>query len=193
MIDSATAYEINATRFLDNRDRSTIGANVVRQWAESIDQSSEVLEIGCGSGYPITLELVDVGLKVWAIDSSPSLLDEFRARVPNAECRCERLQDSTFFERKFSAVVAVGVLFLLPADEQIKLLMRVTDILEKQGKFIFTAPVETGGWYDNITGLECVSLGSERYRSELISLGFENIKSIIDSGKNHYYVCEYCA
>jgi len=86
----------------------------------------------------------------------------------------------------------VGVLFLLPADEQLKLLLHVTDILEKGGKFIFTAPVETGGWYDKITGLECVSLGSERYRSELISLGFQNIESFIDSGKNQYYACEYC-
>jgi len=57
-INSAIAYEKNATRFLDNRDRSAIGANVVRQWAATLDQSSEVLDIGCGSGYPITLELV---------------------------------------------------------------------------------------------------------------------------------------
>lgn len=191
--DSALAYETHASGFLKGRDQSSIGATVVRRWAASLDSSTVVLEIGCGGGLPITRELVDAGLSVWAIDSSPSLLEEFSRRFPEVDYRCEKVQNSTFFSRSFGAIVAVGVVFLLPEDEQFAMFRKVASSLEPSGCFLFTAPLETGSWQDNNTGIECRSVGVERYRAALVSAGFADIESFVDSGKNHYYACRLSA
>jgi hypothetical protein len=56
-MDSAFAYEKNAHEFLRGRDKSPIGTGVVQQWARTLPRSTEVLEIACGGGYPVTKEL----------------------------------------------------------------------------------------------------------------------------------------
>jgi len=56
--ESARAYEAHARQFLEKRDRSTIGVGVVQRWAESLPGGSEVLEIACGGGVPVSRVLV---------------------------------------------------------------------------------------------------------------------------------------
>lgn len=74
---SARAYENHAQKFLDQRDRSTIGVGVVQQWAKSLPGGSEVLEIAWVGGIPVTRTLAAAGLRRWAVDSSPTLVAEF--------------------------------------------------------------------------------------------------------------------
>ena len=97
--DSVSAYEKHAREFLNARDRSTIGAGVVERWARSLSPCIEVLEIGCGGGLPVTRVLADAGLKLWAVDSSPTLLSEFRTRFPNIPVECAQALESTYFRR----------------------------------------------------------------------------------------------
>ena len=108
-MDSATEYEKNAHNFLRGRDESLVGYKIVRQWANKLPAESEVIEIACGGGYPVTRELAESGLNLWAIDSSKTLLIEFQKRFPNVKAKCERVQDSNFFDRKFDAAIAIGL------------------------------------------------------------------------------------
>jgi len=78
--DNRNSYEGHALEFLSHRDKSSIGTQVVKRWAKSFTPRNELIEIGCGGGYPITRTLVEYGLKVWAIDASPTLLAEFQKR-----------------------------------------------------------------------------------------------------------------
>ena len=57
LTDSATAYEVYAQEFLCHRDASMIGSVVVEEWARTLPAGSEVIELGCGAGYPITRAL----------------------------------------------------------------------------------------------------------------------------------------
>ena len=86
--DSARAYEIYARQFLNVRDRSTIGIGVIEQWAHSLPAGSDVLEIACGGGIPVTRILTVAGLKLWAVDSSPTLVSEFKVRFPDIPVEC---------------------------------------------------------------------------------------------------------
>ena len=72
-MDAARFYETQALTYLEDRDRSRVGAEVVQDWARSFPFGTSVVEIACGGGYPITQVLVDSGLAVWAIDTSPTL------------------------------------------------------------------------------------------------------------------------
>ncbi len=187
LTDSAIAYERCAHAFLNARDQSMIGAQLVALWARSLKKDAEVIELACGAGYPITSALQHPNLKLWAIDSSPTLVDAFQRRFPYVPIACEKVQDSDFFGRSYDAVVAVGLLFLLPESEQIALINRIASILVPGGRFLFTAPIETGCWVDLNSGIMCQSLGSARYQSALNDAGFHVTARLIDEGENHYF------
>lgn len=191
--DSANAYEKHAREFLRARDRSYIGVEVIKRWARSLSPGTEVLEIGCGGGLPVTRVLVDAGLNLCAVDSSPTLLSEFRARFPQIPVDCARALESSCFGRKFGAVISIGLIFLLKTAEQAALLHRASELMVAGGRLLFTAPLEIGTWLDTTTGHECRSLGQERYRGILAEAGFRVIATYEDEGKNNYYDAELVA
>lgn len=190
MRDAGRFYEMQALQYLDARDRSSVGVEIVERWARALPFGTPVVEIACGGGYPVTQVLVDSGLAVWAIDTSPTLLRQFRLRFPTIPTQCVSALDSTYFGRTFEAVISIGFVFLLREDDQLALLHRVSEILEPRGRFLFTAPVETGTWQDVTTGLECWSLGRIAYTRALQHLGFRVIRTHVDEGENNYYEAE---
>jgi len=187
MMDAAQAYEANASTFLTARDASLIGSRVVEAWCRTLPAGTSALELGCGGGHPISRVLHDAGLALWAIDSSPTLLKVFEGRFPGTPTQCAKVQDSDFFGRSFDAVVAVGLIFLLPPDEQLALIHKVATALSSRGRFLFTAPLETGQWHDLNTGIQCESLGHARYEATLAAAGFRVVSSCHDHGGNHHY------
>ena len=189
-MNSITAYEKFAYDFLQKRDQSLIGSKVVLRWAHTLPKEAEVIEIACGGGYPITKSLMEAGLKIWAIDSSKTFIEKFQSRFPDIPAKCESIQDSDFFGKKFDAALAVGFLFLLPEHEQAIAIKRVSDILLPGGKFLFTAPVETGSWQDMNTGIDCISLGYDKYTEILQDSGFLIKSTFEDQGKNNYFEVE---
>lgn len=188
--DSAEPYEGHAQEFLRIRDDSRIGADVVARWARSLGPGTDVLEIACGGGLPITRALVDAGLRVWAIDSSPTLVSVFRVRFPDVPVQCARVQDSDCFGRRFAAVLSIGLIFLLEEDEQIALIRRAAELLLPAGRFLFSAPLERGDWKDLTTGQRSESLGQERYEMALRASGFSSVERYADEGGNNYYDAE---
>jgi len=188
--DSITAYEAHAQKFLQQRDLSNVGAQVVSHWAELRPVGGNVVEIACGGGLPVTQSLVDAGLHVWAIDSSPTLIDIFRKRFPDIPAECESVLESEYFGRKFDAAISIGLIFLLAENDQLKMLNRLSQVLNPGAGFLFTAPQESGSWTDTNTGHSCLSLGQDSYKSALQEAGFRFIQYHVDSGQNNYFEVE---
>jgi len=170
-----------------NAARSNIGSDVVRQWAKRLRQDGEVVDIGCGSGAPVSQALVEAGLTVFGIDASPTLLSMFRRRFPEAPAVCETVQSSNFFGLKFDGAVAVGLLFLLSEENQRKLINKVGQALRPGGRFLFSAPLPQCEWSDLQTGQPSLSLGAVEYQSQLACAGMHLEDTYVDSGGNHYF------
>ena len=192
MIDPSNGYESVAAAFLAGRGRApstAIGARLVREWACTLPHGAAVIDLGCGSGLPITKVLVTEGLNVYALDASPSLVQAFRNNLPEIPVACEAVEDSSFFGRIFDGVVAWGLIFLLSAEAQRRLIQRVAAILVPGGRLLFTscAGTEPLVWNDAMTGLESRSLGAVEYRRELASVGLSVIREYEDEGENHYF------
>lgn len=187
--ESASGYERIAAQYLAARGRSTTGIGVaeVRAWAQTLPQGAVVLELGCGSGLPLTRVLLEEGLAVHGVDASPTLVAAFRANCPGVRVVCEAVEDSPYFDRRFDAVLAWGLWFLLPAAVQQALPGRVAGVLVPGGRLLFTAPAEAGTWRDVLTGLESCSLGAAEYRRILEAAGFWAVREYEDAGQNHYY------
>ncbi|MEN7341777.1 MAG: class I SAM-dependent methyltransferase [Pseudomonadota bacterium] len=189
MSDAARAYEQHAKAFINARSQVT-GRQTIRTWAATLPQPATILELGCGSGRPVTETLLAAKHTVFAIDASPTLLDHFRQAFPTVEAKCENVLDSRFFERRFDAVVAIGLVFLLSEAQQRTLIQSVANVLEPGGRFLFTAPWQTGEWHDVLTQSLCVSLGIDAYTAAFKEAGLTLTDRLVDSGRNHYYELE---
>lgn len=185
--DSSNGYEAVAMEFMQLREQSAIGAETIRHWAGSLHQGAAILDLGCGSGFPIATTLSAAGFSLYAIDASAHLTQEFSRRLPSAYVACEAIEDSTFFDRKFDAVIAIGLMFLLPAEQQRELIYKVAAVLNSKGSFLFTAPVQSCSWTDVLTGHESRSLGFAEYQNLCTHAGFRLVAEYEDEGKNHYY------
>jgi 2-polyprenyl-3-methyl-5-hydroxy-6-metoxy-1,4-benzoquinol methylase len=191
MTDRSNGYEGVAAEFLANRGNPLtrargIGIKRVREWAKTLPRGAAVIDLGCGAGFPITEVLVLEGLDVYAIDAAPSFVDAFRRNLPGIPVACEAVEDSTFFGRTFDAVLAWGLIFLLPAEEQRRLIRRIADILVPGGRLLFTSEEEPMVWNDAMTGLESRSLGAVEYRNQLSEAGLSVIGEYQDVGGYYF-------
>jgi 2-polyprenyl-3-methyl-5-hydroxy-6-metoxy-1,4-benzoquinol methylase len=184
--DWSNGYEGIAEGFTRARTLS-IGPRVVRKWAQRLPSGTSVLDLGCGNGIPISEALFQEGFAVFGVDASETLVSKFRDRFPEAAVECGSVEESPFFHRTFDAVVAWGLMFLLPADAQRSLIGKVAGALNRGGHFLFTSPREACSWMDGMTGLPSISLGHEAYERELEAQGLVLVGNDEDEGGNYYY------
>ena len=186
MRDNSNGYEAIADEFARARTRS-IGPATVRKWAKLLKPGASILDIGCGNGVPIAEALLQEGFAVYGVDGSETLVRMARERFPEVTIECSSVEDSSFFSRTFDAVVAWGLIFILPAETQRGLIGKVGGVLNRPGHFLFTAPRQACSWVDCMTGLPSVSLGHETYTRELARHGLQLVGDDEDEGGNYYY------
>ena len=185
-MDLSNGYEEVSVEFLTRRSTG-VGVNAVRKWARTLPPGGTVIDLGCGPGLPLTEVLVAEGLNPFGVDAAPSLVEAFRRNLPNTPVVCEAVQDSRFFDRTFDAVLAWGLIFLLSAEDQHRLIQRIGGILVPGGRLLFTSPARQLVWNDVMTGLESCSLGAEEYRRQLLAVGVSISSEFEDEGQNHYF------
>ena len=188
-VDTSNGYENVAAEFIRIRGNSTntTGVGAVQAWAASLPRSATVLDLGCGSGVPISKVLVEQSLTVYGIDASPTLATRFKENFPDHEIRCEPVEASSFYGRAFEGILAWGLLFLLPPEQQIALIEKVANHLTRGGKWLFTSPAQPVTWHDLMTGLPSESLGAEAYHAILRKNGLRVLDEYSDEGENYYY------
>jgi 2-polyprenyl-3-methyl-5-hydroxy-6-metoxy-1,4-benzoquinol methylase len=167
--------------------RSTIGVSIVKEWAAALPPGGHIVDVGCGSGEPMSAALVGMGFEVTGIDASPTLAEAYRRRFPDALVACEAAERSAFFGRQFDGAIAIGLLYLLAETAQRELIARVAAALKPRGRFLFTAPQQICSRDDLLTGRLSRSLGEAEYRWALEGAGMELIATRVDEGENHYY------
>lgn len=183
--DPSAGWDAVAERFMALR--SPAGAALVRSWARGhLPAGGAILDLGCGSGVPIARGLADDGFLLWGIDASPTLLSAFRRHLPGRPAACEAAQDSRVFGRHFDGILAIGLVFLLDAAQQRRLLARVATALEPGGHLLFTAPRAACAWRDTLTGRVSRSLGAEAYEALLAGVGLRAVGWQVDDGGNDY-------
>jgi 2-polyprenyl-3-methyl-5-hydroxy-6-metoxy-1,4-benzoquinol methylase len=184
--DKSNGYEAIAEAFSRARTVS-IGPLTVRNWAKRLQPGASILDIGCGNGVPISQALLQEGFAVHGVDASETLVAKFRMRFPETPVECNSVEESPFFHRTFDAVVAWGLMFLLTADAQRRLIAKVARALKRDGHFLFTSPGVPLSWNDGMTDLPSLSLGQEVYEQELSANGFVLSGNDEDEGENYYY------
>ena len=159
--DKSNGYEEVAAIFITGRGRnhSGVGASVVAEWSEMLPGGATVLDLGCGTGVPISQALIEHGFNVFGVDASPKIVAAFRASFPAVPVECSAVEDSDFFGRSFDGVVAWGLFFLLDVKVQRRLIAKIAGALRSGGRLLFTAPSQSCSWRDALTRRTSISFG----------------------------------
>jgi SAM-dependent methyltransferase len=185
MHQASSGYDDAADDFIRARSQ-TIGLGVIDAFAKRLPQGASVLELGAGFGLPVTLRLKRSGFEVFAIESSPSLYARLNINLPGIHAQCEDALKSDFFDRTFEAVIFVGLIFLLPPEDQKTLITKTAKAIKRGGFLLFSAPLKPCLWTDTLTHQPSQSLGLDAYRDSLKTQGLELIDTPKDEGGNEY-------
>jgi SAM-dependent methyltransferase len=193
--DGSSGYESVANIYIAGRGTrsrvgDSIGAVVVKAWADAFPPGATVLDLGSGPGEPSTRILQEAGLTTYAVDASPTMVAAFRERFPGVSIEQNTVEASAFFDRTFDGVLAWGLLFLLKPVAQARVIEKVAGALNPGGRFLFTAPKEPLEWLDAMTGRQSQSLGAQTYERLLRDAGLTWVAEAQDEGENHYYFVE---
>lgn len=168
--------------------RTGIGAPELERWArQHLRAGGRVLDLGCGTGFPVSWVLSKHEVEVFAIDSSPRMVAAFRERLPQLTVRCDDVFESDLYARAFDAVVMIGLVFLFDSEQQEALIGRAARALKPGGRLLFTAPTQRARWVDALTGETNRSLGYTRYKAIIEASGLRIGGSFRDAGGNHHF------
>jgi cyclopropane fatty-acyl-phospholipid synthase-like methyltransferase len=137
MVRSKNPYNKIAEQWAESRDKSFPGKLVV-DFCSKIKAGGKVLDIGCGTGYPITTYLSEHGFNITGIDTSENLLQKATERnIPNTKFLLCDFFDFQPFE-KYDGVIAFDSFFHFPLDKQPEIYNKVAKWMKKGSYLLFT-------------------------------------------------------
>lgn len=134
---NAAAYDAICDSWAETRNKSPINRCVV-QFAALLEKGCHVLDIGCGTGFPIDAYLSGQGFSVTGIDVSARMLE--KARKLNLKNARFLLADAAeyFPDEQFGGVIAFDSLWHLSRYKQLEAYFRIGAMLKRGGYFLFT-------------------------------------------------------
>ncbi|MBV7338117.1 methyltransferase domain-containing protein [Chloroflexi bacterium TSY] len=120
---------------------------------ETLNDRSEVLELGCATGAVITEQLAE-HYQVTGVDISAKQIDRARERIPNARFIHADMTQLDFPPNCFDAVVALFSIIHVPRQEEPILLSKIASWLRPGGLFVASlgANASEGGYEEDWLG-----------------------------------------
>lgn len=142
------------------------------QFVVGLPADASILDVGCGSGWPIGAALLKRGHQVTGMDASPGLIAHAQATLPTGVWSVADMRDE-FPPGPFDGVLAWHSLFHLSPDDQSKVLLKLAACVAEGGRLMFTSGQVHGETIGDWRGkpLYHASLDPEAYRALLADAG----------------------
>jgi 2-polyprenyl-3-methyl-5-hydroxy-6-metoxy-1,4-benzoquinol methylase len=134
-------YDKIAQGFADMRDQFSTEQKYIDILISYLKPGASILDVGCGSGYPIAAYLLEKGFEVTGIDGSKELLKIAQSRHPTFNCLFGDIRTVNIAE-KYDAVLEWWCLFHLPKEDHAAMIARFASWLKPGGYLEFTTGAE---------------------------------------------------
>jgi SAM-dependent methyltransferase len=174
-------YERHANEW--DADRRNCGWND-QSWHDrfinALPNGAAVLDLGCGAGEPVALHMVECGLRVTGVDSSPTLLSLCRERMPDQEWIVGDMR-SVSLGRKFDGILAWDSFFHLKYEDQRRMFALFAAHSAASALLMFNSGPGHGEAIGSYRGdpLYHASLAASEYETLLTQSGFEVVEHVV--------------
>ena len=175
-------YERHALAWDTDRSRGTWND---KDWHDRfiacLTPGARVLDLGCGSGMPVAFHLVQHGLRVTGVDTSPTLITLCRQRMPEHEWITGEMQTLALPQR-FDGLLSWDSFFHLTPEHQ-RTMFTVFAAHAAPGAFLlFNTGPEQGEILGDFQGepLYHASLDPEEYQQLLDHSGFALVAHTVE-------------
>ncbi len=131
-------YDKIAVEFAKMRDSFYKEQKYIDIFLENLQPQSEILDVGCGSGYPIASYLIEKGFKVTGMDASKELLEIAKSNCPSMICKYGDMR-TIEIDEKYDGIIEWWALFHLPKEDHLKMLSRFSSWIKEDGILHFTS------------------------------------------------------
>lgn len=181
MISVKNAYDRICETWDDARRKRPVDKCIV-DYADKLKKGSHILDVGCGSGYPIAEYFSYRGFVVRGIDISENMIKKAKSlNLANAAFEvCDFLDFVS--EEKYDAVVAFDSLFHVEYSRQKYVFKKAAELLKSGGLFLFTYGKKDGEIAGEMFGEKFYysSLDFEETKDCLVKNGFEIVEFTLD-------------
>jgi SAM-dependent methyltransferase len=167
-------YDRHATAWDRKRGRTLFEKPWMDRFLAMVRPHTEVVELGCGAGQPMSRYLVDCGMNLTGVDSSPAMIALCRERFPAHEWHVADMRGLDL-ARRFDGILAWDSFFHLKPDDQRAMFAVFADHAADGAALMFTSGPDAGIAMGTFEGepLYHASLAPEEYRRLLHIHGFE--------------------
>ena len=161
----------------DEYRKKTSVNKCIADFSRRLKPNSSILDVGCGTGYPIDFFLSERGFRITGIDSSSKMIEKAASlKLKNTEYHVAELFGFRT-EEKFDAIIAFDCLWHICHDNQKYIYGTIASLIKKGGYFIFTHGKKDGEIYGEMMEQTFYysALDAEEVKKILIYEGFEII------------------
>jgi SAM-dependent methyltransferase len=117
-----------------------------KELINNLKDRSSILDLGCGTGIPYDLYLINNGVKLTGIDISEKHISLAKRNIPNGNYIIGDYTKYNFKNNKYDAIILLYSIFHIPKEEHYKIIRKIYNILKKGGYLLITMGVrETNG------------------------------------------------
>lgn len=131
-------YDVIASGFAELRDSFNTEKKYLDMFLKYFQSKAHILDIGCGSGYPIASYLIDQRLQVTGVDASAELLKIAQLKCPAMNRICADIR-TVSLKDKYDGIIEWWCLFHLPKTDHGKMISRFANWLKPGGILEFTS------------------------------------------------------
>ena len=177
----AQLYERHARAFDRDRGRALQERAWLDRFLSLLPPTGHVLDLGCGMGEPLARYLIERGVRVTGVDTSPTLIAMCRARFPEGEWIVGDMRQVAL-AREFGGLLAWDSFFHLSQDDQRAMFAVFAAHAREGAALMFTSGPDEGETVGTYCGepLFHASLSSGEYRTRLGAHGFEVVEHVVD-------------
>lgn len=157
------------------------------RFVAGLPAGASILDVGCGSGWPIGAALLERGFQLTGVDASPGLIAHAQTTLPKGVWSVADMRDA-FPPGPFDGVLAWHSLFHLSPDDQKKVLPKLAASVAEGGRLMFTSGPAYGETIGQWRGepLYHASLDPEAYRALLADAG---LRVEYDGAESGVWLC----